>query len=219
MQPAMKIGILGTGKVGNTLATKLVKLGHDVKMGSRTSDNEDATDWADKNGSRASHGTFTDAASYVDTLVFNCTPGTVSIDALKLAGDQYLRGKVLVDVSNGTDFSKGMPPSLPFYNTDSVGEQIQRAFPDTKVVKTLNTMRAGLMVNPSTLSEETDVFVSGNDTTAKALVTSLLREFGWNRVIDLGDISTARGAEMYFALWMRLSMKFQNPIFNIRIVR
>lgn len=215
----MKIGMLGTGKVGNTLGTKLVELGHEVKMGSRTADNEDATSWAQKNGSKASHGTFADAASFGESIIFNCTPGTVSLDALKLARDQNMRGKVLVDVSNGADFSKGMPPTFPVCNTDSVAEQIQRAFPETKVVKTLNTIRADLMVDPKALPEETDLFVSGNDAGAKSQVTNLLRAFGWNRIVDLGDISTARGPDMYFALWIRLSMKFQNPIFNIRIVR
>jgi len=215
----MKIGILGTGKVGNTLGTKLVELGHEVKMGSRTADNEDAVAWSQKNGTKASHGTFADAAMFGESIIFNCTPGTVSVDALKLAGAQNLRGKILIDVSNGADFSRGMPPTFPISNTDSVAELLQRTFPETKVVKTLNTIRADLMTNPKVLLEETDIFVSGNDATAKSQVANLLREFGWNRILDLGDIGTARGPEMYFAFWIRLSMKFQNPMFNIRIVR
>ena len=215
----MRIGILGTGLVGSTLGTKLVELGHDVKMGSRTADNEDATTWSQKNGnSKASHGTFEDAASFGEILI-NCTPGTVSVEVLKLADAENLRGKVLIDVSNGTDFSRGMPPTLPICDTDSVAEQIQRAFPEARVVKTLNTMRATVMVDPKGLPGETDVFVSGNDSDAKSQVTNLLREIGWTSVIDLGDIDTARGPEMYFALWIRLSMKFQNPAFNIKIVR
>jgi predicted dinucleotide-binding enzyme len=215
----MKIGILGTGKVGNTLGTKLVELAHEVKMGSRTADNQDAIAWSQKNGTKSTHGTFADAAMFGESAIFNCTPGTVSMDALKLAGEQNLRGKILIDVSNGADFSRGMPPTFPICDTDSVAELLQRTFPDTRVVKTLNTIRADLMTNPKALSEETDIFVSGNDASAKSQVANLLREFGWNRILDLGDISTARGPEMYFAFWIRLSMKFQNPLFNIRIVR
>ena len=215
----MRIGILGTGMVGNTLGTKFVELGHEVKMGSRTADNEDATAWTQKtNSTKASHGTFADATSFGE-IVINCTPGTVSVEALKLAGEQNLRGKVLIDVSNGVDFSRGIPPTLPISNTDSVAEQIQKAFPEVRVVKTLNTMRTTVMVNPKLLPGETDVFVSGNDPDAKSQVTKLLKELGWTSIIDLGDIRTARGPEMYFVLWILLSTKFQNPMFNLKLVR
>jgi len=214
----MRVGIIGTGLVGNTLGGKLIELGHEVKMGSRTANNEKAVEWASKKGSKASQGTFADAASFGE-IVFNCTPGYVSVEALKLAGAKNLRGKVLVDVSNALDYSKGMPPTFTVCNTDSIGEQIQRAFPDSKVVKSLNTLRVDVMVNPKIVPGEHDVFVSGNDDQAKAQVIRILEDIGWKNVIDLGDISTARGTEMWFALWIRLVMKFQSPIFNIKIVR
>jgi predicted dinucleotide-binding enzyme len=127
---------------------------------------------------------------------------------------------VLIDIANPLDFSKGMPPTLSVCNTDSLGEQIQRAFPQVKVVKTLNTMNANLMVNPALLSGDHDVFVSGNDPAAKAQVTNFLKQqFGWKSVIDLGDITTARGVEMTLPIWLNLFGVLQTPLFNFKIVR
>jgi len=215
----MRVGILGTGVVGNTLGTKLVELGYDVKMGSRTASNDKAAEWVKSTGSsRASQGTFADAASFGE-IVFNCTLGGISLEALKMAGGQNLRGKVLVDVANSLDFSKGMPPTLIISNTDSVGEQIQRTYPDVKVVKSLNTVAAPVMVNPQIVPGDTDIFVCGNDAGAKEQVKKILGEFGWKNITDLGDISASRGTEMWLALWVRLMMKNQNPIFNLHIHR
>jgi 8-hydroxy-5-deazaflavin:NADPH oxidoreductase len=214
----MRIGIFGTGIVGSTLGTKLVQLGYEVKMGSRTPNNEKAAEWVKSAGSKASQGTFADAGSFGEIL-FNCTSGNISVDALKMAGAQNLKGKVLVDVSNSLDFSKGMPPTLTISNTDSIGEQIQRTFPEAKVVKSLNTVSAPIMVNPNMVQGEHDIFVGGNDPQAKAQVQKILNEFGWKNVIDIGDISTSRGTEMWLALWVRLMMKYQNPIFNLHIIR
>jgi predicted dinucleotide-binding enzyme len=158
----VRIGVLGTGEVGNRLGTKLVSLGHEVKMGSRTAKNPKAVEWAKANGPKASAGTFADAAKHGE-VVFNCTSGSASLEALKQAEAGNLRGKVLIDVANPLDFSKGMPPSLAVSNTDSLAEQIQRGFPDAKVVKTLNTTSNPVMVNPGLLPGEHDVFVCGND--------------------------------------------------------
>ena len=146
----MKIGILGTGVVGEAIGSKLVQLGYEVKMGSRSANHEKAVAWAGKNGQHASQGTFADAAAF-GTIIFNCTAGIASLKALTLAGANNLKGKVLIDVANPLDFSRGMPPTLTVCNTDSLGEQIQRAFPETKVVKTLNTLNCNLMVNPALL--------------------------------------------------------------------
>ena len=215
----MKIGVLGTGMVGKAIGSKLVQLGHSVKMGSRTSTNEKAAEWVKANGSNASQGTFAEVASFGEIL-FNCTSGMAALEALKLAGASNMNGKILIDVSNPLDFSKGMPPSLSVCNTDSLGEQIQRAFPQVKVVKSLNTLNCNLMVNPDLLPGSHDIFVSGNDPAAKAKVTEILKGgFGWKSVIDLGDITTARGTEMILPLWVRLMGAFQNPNFNIKIVR
>ena len=152
-------------------------------------------------------------------LFFNCTSGQVSLEALQLAGRENLSGKILVDVANPLDFSGGMPPTLSVCNTDSLGETIQRQFPDVKVVKALNTLNCQLMVNPSRLKDPGSVFVSGNDPDAKAEVSKLLREFGWSDVIDLGDISTARGTEQLLPVWVRLMSVFGNPMFNFKISR
>jgi hypothetical protein len=214
----MKIGVLGTGMVGPTIGTKLVELGHEVMMGSRSKDNEKAAAWAKSAGPKASHGTFADAARFGEVL-FNCTNGMASLNALKLAGAENMKGKILVDIANPLDASKGMPPTLSVSNTDSLGEQIQRAFPDTKVVKTLNTMNCRIMVNPSLVRGDHDVFVSGNDRAAKERVKDILTNgFGWKSVVDLGDITTARGPEQLLPLWLRLMGTFGNPNFNFKIV-
>jgi predicted dinucleotide-binding enzyme len=215
----MKIGILGTGMVGSTIGTKLIQLGHQVKMGSRTADNQKASEWVKASGANASQGTFADSASYGE-IVLNCTAGVASLQALKLAGETNLKGKILVDISNPLDFSKGRPPTLSVCNTDSLGEQIQRAFPDVKVVKTPNTVGCNVMVNPSLVPGDHDMFICGNDSGAKAKVTGILKDwFGWKSVVDLGDISGARAMEMYLPIWLRLMMKFQTSKFNIQILK
>jgi 8-hydroxy-5-deazaflavin:NADPH oxidoreductase len=216
----MKIGVLGTGMVGDSLGTKLIQCGHEVKMGSRTATNEKAAAWVRKNGTRASQGTFSDSGSFGE-IVFNCTHGAASLEVLKLAGANNLKNKILIDIANPLDFSKGMPPSLFVCNTDSLGEQLQRTFPETKVVKTLNTVNCNLMVNPALLDNSNhDMFIAGNDAEAKATVTKILREwFGWKSIIDLGDITNARATEMLLPIWVRLYGKFQSPKFNFKIVR
>jgi 8-hydroxy-5-deazaflavin:NADPH oxidoreductase len=216
----MRIGVLGTGVVGRALGTKLVELGHEVRMGSREAGGEAALDWAHSAGEAASEGTFADAAEFGE-LVINATSGAASLQALGAAGAENLAGKVLVDVANPLDFSGGMPPTLSVCNDDSLGEQIQEAFPDARVVKALNTVNAGVMVEPDALEESTNVFVCGNDGAAKAQVIELLETFGWlsGDIIDLGDISAARGTEMYLPLWLRLMSALETPQFNIRVVK
>jgi predicted dinucleotide-binding enzyme len=213
----MKIGMLGTGLVGMNLATKLVQTGHEVKIGARTKGKKEAVDWVNKNGPKASEGTFADAAAFGD-IIFNCTNGQHSLDALKLAGENNMNGKVLVDVANPLDFSTG-ELRLTVCNTDSLGEQIQRAFPNARVVKSLNTMGSDVQVNPSLLPGDHDVFLCGNDQKAKDQVTEILRSFGWKSIIDTGDIKSARGMEALLLFWISLMKKFPNEYFNYKIVR
>jgi predicted dinucleotide-binding enzyme len=201
------------------LGSRLSKLGNDVKMGSRKAGGEKATGWVKETGGRSSEGTFAEAAAHGE-IVFNCTSGMASLEALNAAGAKNLEGKTLVDVSNPLDFSKGMPPTFTVCNTDSLGEQIQRAFPTAHVVKSLNTVTAAVMAEPSIIPGVHDMFVSGNDAKAKAQVINLLKTgLGWKEVIDLGDISGARAQEMLVALWARLYMKFQSPNVNVRVAR
>jgi len=216
----MKLGVLGTGTVGQAIGSKLVALGHEVKMGSRSATNEKAAAWVKAAGKGASQGTFADAAAFGE-VVFSCTSGAGTVDAAIAAGQANLRGKILIDVSNSLDGSKGFPPSLFTGNTDSLGEQLQRALPETKVVKSLNTVTAKLMVDPRSLADgEHDIFVSGNDAAAKGRVAELLRDwFGWKHVVDLGDITTARGTESYVALWVRLYGATKTSLFNVKLVR
>ena len=205
--------------VGQTLAGKLVTLGHEVTMGSRQPGNEKAVAWAAEAGDNAHDGTFADAARFGE-VVINATAGAASLDALEAAKAENLAGKVLIDVSNPLDFSKGQPPTLTVCNDDSVAEQIQRAYPDAKVVKTLNTVNAGLMVAPGSISQSHTVFVCGNDDDAKATVRELLESFGWptEDILDLGDISGARGTEMYLPLWLKLASATSSWMVNVKVV-
>ena len=216
----MRFGVLGTGTVGQAIGGKLVSLGHEVSMGSRQAGNEKAVAWAAEAGDGAGEGTFADAAGFGEVLV-NATAGTASLEALEAAGAENLAGKVLIDVSNPLDFSQGMPPVLSVCNDDSVAERIQRAFPDARVVKALNTINADVMVAPGDLGGSTTVFVCGNDEGAKAQVVELLRTFGWGEgnVLDLGDVTAARGTEMYLPLWLRMYGALGTGQFNIGIVR
>jgi len=215
----MRIGVLGTGVVGQTLATKLVELGHDVVMGSRDASNDKAAEWVASVGGAGRVGTFAEAAQHAE-IVVNATSGQASLAALELAGADNLAGKVLVDVANPLDFSEGMPPSLTVANTDSLGEQIQRAFPTARVVKALNTVNTSVMVRPGDLASPTNLFVAGNDAEATAIVTGLLGSFGWaaDRIVDLGDITAARGMEAYLLLWVRMMQAIGTATFNVSIV-
>lgn len=216
----MKIAVLGTGTVGAMIGSKLIELGHKVMMGSRTRDNEKAKAWIDQHPEGAQAGTFKDSATFGE-IIFNCTSGKNTLEALNLAGADQLNGKIIIDLTNPLDFSNGMPPSLTIVNTNSLAETIQAAFPLAKVVKTLNTMWCGLMVNPNMLADgDHQVFMSGNDASAKATVKDILTSFGWkeNHILDLGDISTARGTEMYLPLWLRIYGAIGSGAFNIKIV-
>ena len=226
----MRLGILGTGVVGKTLAAGLAGLGHEVMIGTRDPEQTLSRTEPDAYGNppfgswQEEHpevgvGTFGEAAAHGE-MVVNATAGGVSLEALELASEGNLNGKIVMDVSNPLDFSRGMPPTLSVSNIDSLGEQIQRRFPEAKVVKTLHTMNAHLMVDPAQLAgADHTVFVGGDEAEAKRAVAELLESFGWTDVIDLGDITTARGTEMLLPIWVRLFGALQKPIFNFKIVR
>jgi predicted dinucleotide-binding enzyme len=202
----MKIGVLGTGGVGTTLAKKLEELGHDVRIGSREAKDDKVR-------------TFAEAAAFGE-LVINATSGGASLEALAAAGDENLAGKVLIDVANALDFSQGMPPTLSVCNDDSLGEQIQRAHPGARVVKALNTVNSDVMVDPSIVPGEHSLFVCGDDEGAKAEVGKLLQSFGWpeSAIVDLGGIGAARGPEMYLPLWLALMNANGTAHFNVKVV-
>jgi predicted dinucleotide-binding enzyme len=215
----MKLGVLGTGVVGETLGSAFVGLGHQVCMGSRSTPNDRSLAWVLANGDAASAGTFADAGAFGD-VVLNCTAGVHSLAALEAAGPDALAGKVLVDVAVPLDFSGGFPPRLSVLGDDSLGEQIQRAFPDARVVKALNTVTASVMVDPGSLGEQTDLFVAGEDVDAKRDVVALLEELGWRpeRIRDLGGIAAARVTEGYLMLWLALMDTLGSAAFNVRVV-
>jgi predicted dinucleotide-binding enzyme len=228
-----KIAIMGTGSVGQAFASKFIALGYEVMLGTRNVSEKLADTTKDGYGNLpfsewhsgnkiVKLGTFEDAANFGE-IILNATMGAKSIAALKMADVKNLNGKILIDVANPLDFSKGTPPSLlpELSNTNSLGEEIQRTFPDVKVVKTLNTMWNGLMVNPGMLNGgDHSVFISGNSPEAKEKVKEILKSFGWadKNILDLGDISSARGTEMYLPLWLRIFGATSNGAFNIKIV-
>lgn len=225
-----KIAVLGSGVVGQTLASKLTELGYEVMLGTRNvadtlarNDNDmygrpPFKEWYKQNPS-VKLGTFAEAAGFGE-IIINALNGQGTMIALNLAGKDSLAGKIILDIANPLDFSKGMPPSLTICNTDSLAEQIQREFPLCKVVKSLNTMNAYVMVNPGMIPGDHNVFLSGNDSGAKAEVKKILTDFGWKdkNILDLGDISTARGPEMILPIWVRLLNAMKNPSFNFHIV-
>jgi predicted dinucleotide-binding enzyme len=216
----MRIAVLGTGMVGGTIATKLVQIGHQVIMGSRNANSDAGQEWLRSVGGKAQIGTFTDAAGFGE-VVFDCTNGANSLAALQLAGAKNLTGKVLIHVGNPLDFSKGMPATLTVCNTDSLGEQVQREFPEALVVKALNTVNCELMVNPSIVPGDHNLFICGNNAAAKAKVSGWLSEwFGWKKtnIVDLGDITGARGMEMWMPFWLRLYGTIGHPHFNLRLM-
>lgn len=214
-----KIAVLGTGMVGNTIATKLTELGHEVMMGSRTPDNEKALSWANSHGNRASSGTFAEAAAFGE-IIFNCTRGEHSLEAIRMAGLENFSGKTLIDIANPLDFSQGMPPSLipSLSNTNSLGEEIQKLLPEANVVKTLNIVNCEVMVDAQKSGGAPSMFISGNNPEAKEEVKEILKQFNWTDIIDLGDITTARGTEMMLPVWIRTWMATGNGYFAFKIV-
>jgi predicted dinucleotide-binding enzyme len=216
----MRIAVLGTGMVGQSLGRRLVETGHEVRMGSRSAGGEKALEFVAEAGADASEGTFADAAAWGEVVV-NATGGLVSLEALTAAGEDNLSGKVLLDISNPLDFSEGFPPKVVQPDGRSLGEQIQSAFPEARVVKTLNTMNAEVMVHPRQLSGPHSVFVAGDDADAKAVARDLLVGFGWepDEVVDAGGIAAARGLELYLPLWLSLMGSFGTPSFNVAVVR
>lgn len=225
----MDIAVLGTGMVGQALASRLHELGHTVVIGTRDPQATLARTEADGMGNPpfatwyADHAAiglarFSDAAAAAE-LIVNASSGQATLEVLESAGAANLAGKVVLDIANPLDFSAGFPPSLSVKDTDSLGEVVQRTFPEARVVKSLNTLNASLMVEPATLGRASTVFVSGDDDAAKAVVTDLLTSFGHEDVIDLGGIETARGTEMLLPLWLRLMNALGTPQFNVAVVR
>ena len=226
----MRIAVLGTGMVGRTLGGRLVELGHQVTIGTRDPAATMAISDPDRFGnppigawfeghSAVKLATYAEAAAGSE-MVINGTNGSGSMAALQAAGPSNLKGKVLIDVANPLDFSRGFPPTLSVVDTDSLGEQIQREFPDALVVKTLNTTNAFIMVDPSTVAGgDHTIFICGNDEGAKEAVRKLLEGFGWRDIIDIGDISGARACEMMLPMWLRLVGSVGGYAFNFKIAR
>ncbi|MDQ1603912.1 MAG: 8-hydroxy-5-deazaflavin:NADPH oxidoreductase [Actinomycetota bacterium] len=217
----MRIGVLGTGMVGQALATRLVETGHDVMMGSRTAGNEKAVSWAAQQPERAATGTFADAARHGEVVV-NATGGGVSLEVLRSVDTSDLDGKVLVDVANPMVWAGGPLPTLSPDKGDSLAEQIQREFPGARVVKALNTVNAGVMVDPAArVPAPHDLFIAGDDADAKAVVRDLLAGFGWDPALvhDVGGIASAQGLEAYLLFWIVLRTHIGNHDFNIHVAR
>ena len=216
----MKYAVLGTGMVGHTLATKLIDLGHDVRMGARTAQNEKAAAWAAAQGDRAGHGAYGAVADWADRVIVAINGAHVAALGAAIPGTA-VAGKTVIDVTNPLDFSHGMPPVLipSLSNTTSAGEALQAALPGARVVKTLNTMNHALMVDPSRVQGQHDVFLCGDDADAKDDVRDLLAAFGWQAPIDLGPLAAARGTEGMMPFWLRLWAVKGDATFNYAIMR
>ena len=212
----MRIGVLGSGMVAQGLSARLAELGHNVVIGTRDADK--LRGWQSSN-QRVLIGSFAETAAHGE-MVFNATNGAASLAALNMAGEENLTDKILIDVSNPLDFTDGFPPSLSVFGKDSLAEQIQRAFPMAKVVKTLNTVTARVMTHPLEVANgDHHAFISANEVEAKAQVTDLLKSFGWIHIFDLGDLSTARGTEAYVLLWVRLFGALNTSMINVKIMK
>ena len=214
----MKYGVLGTGDVAQTIASKLVELGHEVMMGSRTANNEKAVAWAAANGDKASCGTFADAAAFGER-VFNCVQGIHAIEALEAAGKDNLKGKILIDQSNPYVYKDGHISLKAEYTENTcLGEEVQKLLPDKKVVKTLNYLGSVMMTNPGELSEPVTGFYCGNDAEAKEAVRQILADFGWQETFDMGDISMSRYTEMLGAFWVPVYGQIGHMHWGFRLV-
>ena len=215
----MKYGILGTGNVAQTIGSKLIELGHEVKLGSRDAKNEKAMDWAKKNGEKASFGTFKEAVSFGERI-FNCVKGIYSIEAITSAGIENFKDKILIDLSNPYIYKDGHITLDPKYSGSTcLGEEIQKFLPHTKVVKTLNYLGFNLMTNPGELAEPITGFYCGNDDKAKEVVNQILHDFGWEDTFDIGDITMSRYTEMLGAFWVPVYGKVGNMDWGFRLVR
>jgi 8-hydroxy-5-deazaflavin:NADPH oxidoreductase len=224
----MKTGMIGGGGVAQTFGAGLIALGHDVVLGIRNVTPEELAkdraqavplaDWQAKTGAKVV--TMAQAAAHGE-LIVNATAGQGSLAALRLAGAENLKGKVLIDIGNPLDFSKGMPPFLnaDYAGATSLGEQIQAAYPDTHVVKAFNTIAAAVMVNPGLVPGAHDLFIAGNDAGAKATVSEIAKAFGWQHIVDLGDIVGARASEALLPIWVRIWTTTGSPMHNLHVAR
>jgi predicted dinucleotide-binding enzyme len=204
--------VIGTGSAGRALADGFRRIGHDVVTGTREpEETRGRAEWADG----AALATYAEAGVGAG-LVVNATGGQVSVAALS---EVDLDGKVLLDVANPLDFSAGFPPTLTVKDTDSLAEQIQRAYPQARVVKALNTVNGAVMVDPARLPAETTMFVAGDDAEARATVTGLLTELGWTDIVEFPTLDAARGLEMWLPLWVRLMGALGTADFNLKLVR
>ena len=214
----MKYAVLGTGMVGHTLATKLIALGHQVRMGARNVDNEKAVAWASQKGELAGSGSFAEVAAWADRAIF-AIDGAWIVAVAELVGNEAVANKTVIDVTNPLHMSgDGVPTLVPeLSNTTSAAEALQAALPDARVVKTLNTMNHQVMVNPGRVPGAHDVFVCGDDDVAKADAMEMLSEFGWSDPIDLGTLAAARGTEGLMPFWLRMWGAVGHADFNYHI--
>ncbi len=215
-----KVSVFGTGLVGQDIGNRLIALGYEVMMGSRTHDNTTAMAWVRAKGDAARTGTFADATDF-SGVIFNCTKGDITLDVFRNVGADRFAGKTIIDLTNPLDATTGMPPSLltGMVNTNSLGEEIQRLLPAAHIVKTLNIVNREVMVDPSRVGDDVTMFVCGNHKGAKAVTAGLLREFGWRDIIDLGDITASRGMEMMLPIWLRVMICTGTANFGFKVVR
>jgi predicted dinucleotide-binding enzyme len=204
-EATMKVGMLGSGGVGQDLGLGFIGLGHDVKMGSRHPAKDEIKAWLAKAGKKASAGTFGEAAAFGDMAVL-ATQWTGTENAVRLAGPDNLAGKVVIDTTNPLLFRPKAMPALAVGGNDSAGEQVQRWLPKSRVVKAFNSVNHAHMVKPLFTGGPPDMFLCGNDDDAKKLVAGFCREFGWG-VIDMGGLEAARLLEPLALIYIQNAIR------------
>lgn len=198
-----RVGVLGTGEVGRRLAAGFRSRGHDVMIGSRDPDKPELREWLAGDGDGVRPGTFAEVAAHGELLVL-AVLGNAAEDVIAEAGPENFSGKVVIDAMNPLDFSAGFPPKLSIAGEDSLGERVQRALPDAKVVKAFNTIGNQYFVDPSFSEGTPTMLIAGNDDAAKRTVGDVVADFGWPEAIDIGGIEGSRELEAICIVWVKI---------------
>ena len=198
-----RVGVLGTGEVGRRLAAGFRARDHDVMIGSRDPGKPDLREWLSDEGAGIEVGTFAQAAAHGEFLVLSVL-GSAAEEAIAEAGRENFTGKVVIDAMNPLDFSGGFPPKLSISGEDSLGERVQRALPDARVVKAFNTIGSPYFVDPSFGEGPPTMLIAGDDEEAKRTVGDVLADFGWSHVVDIGGIEGSRELEAICIAWVKI---------------
>ena len=199
----MRVGVLGSGEVGRCLAAGFSGRGHEVMIGSRDPAKAELREWLAGDGSGIEVGTFAETAAHGELLVL-AVLGNAAEEAIADAGPDNFKGKIVIDAMNPLDFSGGFPPKLSIAGEDSLGERVQRALPEARVVKAFNTIGNPYFVDPSFSEGQPTMLIAGDDQSAKDTVRDVLTDFGWSDTVDIGGIEGSRELEAICVVWVKI---------------